>query len=185
MCSSVGTNYIFMQAGLHKKKSVGTTPKAERQTLSARNGVEVMWQTKIRNTFIANVVILLLAFGVIAIRGACTDEAQAVQIPNFSPGSMAQIAPVLAPTSGSTGDPGMVGAVLQYGALGLCGLMVVFSFTRESRMAKRITEMEKFIETVVRNNTEAMTNLRDMLGDRPCLINDSRVKNLGKVYHQD
>ena len=66
--------------------------------------------------------------------------------------------------------------VLQYGALGLCALMVINSIRERRQMAAELDRRARRMEDLVKHNTDAMNRLAQALGDRPCLREDSRVR---------
>ena len=61
----------------------------------------------------------------------------------------------------------------------LCAYFVWQSWLRENRIAEQLYKTETFIResmmSVIRDNTEAMRGLKDLLKSRPCLINDGDV----------
>jgi len=62
-----------------------------------------------------------------------------------------------------------VSRMLDYGALGLCGMLVVTNALFVKLVVGRLFD-------VISTNTEAMNNLTSVLRDRPCLMEDSRVR---------
>jgi len=132
--------------------------------------VREMMRTKIRQSFVLNLLVLMILFVTTAVvhSGCLADRAMA------QGHSTAQATEAMA-------DGGMVSQVLQYGALGICFIMILFGFSRENRMAKRIDEKERFIEQVVVNNTLAMQNLRMALRERKCIAHDSRATEFGRT----
>jgi hypothetical protein len=83
---------------------------------------------------------------------------------------------------------------LQYGALGLCAMMVwgVYKILRDQRaerekmtanavrersiLVAELQAKDKKVCECVRENTAALEKMTQALGDRPCLAKDSRVK---------
>ncbi len=58
---------------------------------------------------------------------------------------------------------------LEYGALGLCAIIVFF-------LCNHIKYLTKKLELLSEGNTKAYNRLADMLDDRPCLMKDRRIK---------
>lgn len=66
--------------------------------------------------------------------------------------------------SAETGD-----SKLQYGALGLCGLVVAFLCNHIKCLTKKITDL-------CEKNNAAYLRLSNLLEDRPCLMKDKRIQ---------
>jgi hypothetical protein len=58
---------------------------------------------------------------------------------------------------------------LQYGALGLCALMVIFSQWNANRMAKALDAKDKRTNAIAENAVRFIQRCCDLLDDRPCL----------------
>ena len=76
---------------------------------------------------------------------------------------------------------------LQFGALGLCAVMVVLNWRDRQAMAtlleqrnQRYEEMAARYEVLSREISTSMRLLADALSDRPCLHEDSRVNHHSK-----
>ena len=65
---------------------------------------------------------------------------------------------------------------LQYGALGLCGLMVCFLISHIKAQAKVIEKKDNKLIELLEKDIESRNNLSECLKDRPCLSNDSRTE---------
>ena len=70
-----------------------------------------------------------------------------------------------------------VPAGLQYGALGLCAVMVLHNAYERRAQAKELDRRAQVMEGLIQANTAAMNRLAGALGDRPCLADDSRVRD--------
>lgn len=80
-------------------------------------------------------------------------------------------------------------AVVQYGALGLCGSVVFFlcryllvmtelNQKERLRMVESLEKKDSRNEALLEKNTMAYNRLADLLSDRPCLYGDTRSKNI-------
>ena len=66
---------------------------------------------------------------------------------------------------------------LQYGALGLCGLMVVLNWITSRSMALRLDEGRNRVLDLHERTISTLTRLCDGLEDRPCLMSDHRIRD--------
>ena len=73
--------------------------------------------------------------------------------------------------------------IMQYGALGLCAYMVWRAERHRASLIVVIGEQQKELAAVrdqfvkiVQENTESNRQLRSALHDRPCLVDDGRVR---------
>lgn len=64
---------------------------------------------------------------------------------------------------------------LQYGALGICFVMVLFLCKYIWHLSELLTEQSKRTEQVIEKNTESNNNLVSCLKDRPCIMGDNRI----------
>lgn len=71
---------------------------------------------------------------------------------------------------------------VQYGALGLCGFMVMFLINHIKAQAKviekkddEIKENNKELRRLLKDDISAKNRLAEALEDRPCICGDSRV----------
>lgn len=83
---------------------------------------------------------------------------------------------------------------LQYGALGLCAIMVFVGFWERAKLNERMNSRERHLESAIiakdkqleltnvevrrllLNSTRAINRLAEVLEDRPCLVGDQRAK---------
>jgi hypothetical protein len=63
---------------------------------------------------------------------------------------------------------------LQYGALGLCALMVIFSQWNANRMAKSIERKDERTNAIGESAVRFIQRCCDLLDDRPCLMGHVR-----------
>jgi hypothetical protein len=77
----------------------------------------------------------------------------------------------------ASGVPGM--EFLEYGALGLCSLMVIMNFVERQKMGKRLDVQGEELIELHKTTLGTMSKLTDALHDRPCLVHDTRVKKDG------
>lgn len=68
------------------------------------------------------------------------------------------------------GDP-----YLQYGALGLCAIIVIFLCKHISTLTENLDHKDRVLGELYAEHTKAMRELSTMLRDRPCLMKDSRA----------
>lgn len=68
---------------------------------------------------------------------------------------------------------------VQYGALGLCAVMVIFLINLIKAQAEVIKEKDKKLMSLLEAHLKATNRLAEALEDRPCLESDSRVKKKG------
>ena len=87
---------------------------------------------------------------------------------------------VLAAGFGIVSEVPTLEPVLQYGALGLCGAMVVMNWLSSREMAKRLDESRTRIVELHTRTITTLDRLCQALEDRPCLANDQRVDDLKK-----
>ena len=64
---------------------------------------------------------------------------------------------------------------LQYGALGLCALIVMFLCKYIYHQSDLLSRHNDKLEKLTQKNSEAYDRLTDVLKDRPCIMNDRRV----------
>jgi hypothetical protein len=75
---------------------------------------------------------------------------------------------------------------LQYGALGLCALMVIFSQWNANRMAKALDAKDERTNLIAENAVRFIQRCCDLLDDRPCLMGHVRKKaDLNEQPKQD
>lgn len=72
-------------------------------------------------------------------------------------------------------------ALLQFGALGLVGFMVMQNARQRKELHTSIDKNQDRYAALVTRETEAKHRLCDLLGDRPCLLNDSRISQEPKT----
>ena len=65
---------------------------------------------------------------------------------------------------------------LQYGALGLCAIMVVFSQWNANRMAKALDRKDERGNAIAENAVRFIQRCCDLLDDRPCLMGHVKRK---------
>jgi hypothetical protein len=65
---------------------------------------------------------------------------------------------------------------LQYGALGLCGAMILMNWLAMRDMAKRLDRDRKEIVELHTSTVSAIRRMCEGLEDRPCLAGESRVR---------
>jgi hypothetical protein len=65
---------------------------------------------------------------------------------------------------------------LQYGALGLCSVIVVFLCKHIIQLTDKLDKKDKNFIDLCERNTTAYHRLTSLLEDRPCLMNDKRIK---------
>lgn len=70
---------------------------------------------------------------------------------------------------------------LQYGALGLCALMMYYHRKERKELVSGIVRKEEDNRELFRQNLTVLSELREALKDRPCLKNDSRVELDSKI----
>lgn len=76
-------------------------------------------------------------------------------------------------------EPGPFPDWLQYGAFGLCCLMVLYLLWYLTEMGKIIREKDKNFIDLLEKDIKSRTRLTQALEDRPCLQDDQRLKNGG------
>ena len=64
---------------------------------------------------------------------------------------------------------------LQYGALGVCFVMVLFLCKYIWHLSDILTKQTERAEKVIDKNTESNNKLIDCLKDRPCIMGDRRM----------
>lgn len=69
---------------------------------------------------------------------------------------------------------------LQYGALGLCAIIVVFLCGFIRQLIDKLDRKDQTLADLYKKNTDAFNRLADLLEDRPCLNNDHRIKGSKK-----
>ena len=74
----------------------------------------------------------------------------------------------------------------QYGLwAALCVFFIWQSWSRETKLADQLESSQKYIReslsTVVRDNTEALRELKELLSVRPCLIPYEQIRELKKA----
>jgi len=67
-------------------------------------------------------------------------------------------------------------AYLQYGALGLCAMVVLFLCIFIRDLITKLDRKDQVLADLQQKSIEAYARLADMLEDRPCLKNDKRIK---------
>ena len=65
---------------------------------------------------------------------------------------------------------------LEYGALGLCAVMVLYQCAMISDLRKELSKTVDKYNEAYNKNTESTRQLCDLLQDRPCLMKDHRSK---------
>lgn len=65
---------------------------------------------------------------------------------------------------------------LNFGALGLCAVMIWQNWKDRQQLARELDRRHAHAEQLLQNNIAAMNRLADALADRPCLTDDSRVR---------
>ena len=78
---------------------------------------------------------------------------------------------IITATVANTGD-----AKLQYGALGLCAMIVVWLCAYINKLSDKLDKKDAVLGDLYAKNTEAYNRLAQVLEDRPCLQGDQRVK---------
>lgn len=97
------------------------------------------------------------------------------------------LAPIFGAAAIATAGQSAQSPVVEYGALGLCGAVVMFlcnylkGLTKQHReeRAELVTSMQtkdKQLAELTKLNTAAYNRLADLLEDRPCLCKDQRIK---------
>ncbi len=66
---------------------------------------------------------------------------------------------------------------LQYGALGLCAIVVIFLCGHIRVLTDKIDRKDRVLGELYEKNTKAYSRLADLLEDRPCLMKDKRIKD--------
>lgn len=89
---------------------------------------------------------------------------------------MGKIFALLALASGTAAANTGTGPV-QYGALGLCGVMVVFLISHIKAQAEIIKAKDEKLTELLTDDIKAKNRLAEALEDRPCICEDSRVKD--------
>jgi len=87
---------------------------------------------------------------------------------------------VLAAGFGIVSELPTLDPMLQYGALGLCAVMVCMNWLSSREMAKRLDESRERIVKLHATTISTLDRLCQGLEDRPCLANDQRVSDLKK-----
>ncbi|MDD5328044.1 MAG: hypothetical protein PHY02_09585 [Phycisphaerae bacterium] len=64
---------------------------------------------------------------------------------------------------------------LQYGALGLCAMIVYFLCKYIYHLSGLLSKDSEKLEQLTEKNTKAYDRLTDVLKDRPCIMKDSRL----------
>ena len=64
---------------------------------------------------------------------------------------------------------------LQYGALGLCALIVMFLCKYIFHMSNLLSKASDKLEKLTLKNTDAYDRLTEVLKDRPCIMKDRRL----------
>jgi len=83
--------------------------------------------------------------------------------------------------------PGMETEFVQYGALGLCAIVVIFlcnhlkaiTIQQKDERKQLVAELQKKneeLKKLVEANTSAFEEFAELLGDRPCIAHDARTK---------
>jgi hypothetical protein len=67
-------------------------------------------------------------------------------------------------------------AYLQYGALGLCAIIVIFLCKHIIQLTEKLDKKDKTFIDLCERNTTAYHRLTNMLEDRPCLMKDKRIE---------
>jgi len=65
---------------------------------------------------------------------------------------------------------------LQYGALGLCAIVVIFLCGFIKQLIDKLDRKDKVMGELYQKNTEAYNRLANLLSDRPCLQKDHRIQ---------
>lgn len=65
---------------------------------------------------------------------------------------------------------------VQYGALGLCAVMVGFLCWHLEKMRGDIKSLNANLLEAYKENSRVIDKQSKMLNDRPCLVNDTRLK---------
>jgi len=65
---------------------------------------------------------------------------------------------------------------LQYGALGLCAVVVMFLCGFIKQLIDKLDRKDQVMGEQFEKNTKAYDRLADLLEDRPCLLKDKRIK---------
>lgn len=68
-------------------------------------------------------------------------------------------------------------ALIQYGALGLCFLMIVFNRIDAGRMAKTLDRKDSELTRQTATFVNSIADITSALTDRPCVIGESRIKD--------
>lgn len=76
----------------------------------------------------------------------------------------------------------MIEQLIQFGALGLCGYMVLMNYRDRDRMLKVLDKRDEYIREEIEARaqlmdklTTAMNRISETLEDRPCILGDSRI----------
>lgn len=73
-------------------------------------------------------------------------------------------------------DTGEKPDFLQYGALGLCAIIVIFLCGFIRQLIDKLDRKDKVMGELYEANTRAYNRFADVLEDRPCLAKDKRIK---------
>lgn len=65
---------------------------------------------------------------------------------------------------------------LQYGALGLCAIIVIFLCHHITQLTNKLDRKDQVLGEMFQKNIIANERLTEALGDRPCLKNDHRIE---------
>ena len=74
---------------------------------------------------------------------------------------------------------------LEYGALGLCGIMVVMNWLDRRAQGRTLDARNKRLDKLLTLNIRAWNRVADVFRDRKCVAGDSRVDNLGELDTDD
>lgn len=66
--------------------------------------------------------------------------------------------------------------VLDYGALGLCAIIVLFLCAHIKSLTEKLDRKDKVLGELYERNTAAYQRLANLLEDRPCLMRDKRIQ---------
>jgi len=68
---------------------------------------------------------------------------------------------------------------IEYGALGLCAVIVLFLCRHIGQLSTELKETRTENSELLKDNNRAMNRIAEMLFDRPCLMKDHRIKDNG------
>ena len=80
-------------------------------------------------------------------------------------------------TSLAVAEPPLFPEWLQYGAFGLCCVLVIYLMRSMNKLGEVIRDKDREYVNLMRDNITYQKQLAQLLGDRPCINRDHRAEN--------